>query len=166
MPTEPTQIALAVFELCLFAGGVALVLWLVGTPHARARWLGTNALPPTPVALLDFLLSALLIFLTGFALQAVAQLWLGSAITNASDHQGLALFAYSVANYVGALLAWKVMFPSLRRSWALRSATPWPDPPVTLPWPRALRYGAGCLLIALPMLSLISLGWNFLIEKM
>ncbi len=166
MPTEPAQIALAVFELCLFSGGVGLAVWLLGGPGPRTRWLGTNALPPTPAVLSDFLISAVLIFLTGFALQAVAQLWLGGTIAQAADHQGLALFAYSVANYAGALLAWKVMFPSLRRSWALSSATPWPPPPAALPWPRALRYAATCLLIALPVLSLVSLGWNFVIEQL
>lgn len=166
MPTEPAQIALAVFELCLFAGGVGLVVWLIGTPGPRTRWLRTNALPPTGVALSDFLISAGLILLTGFALLGITQLALGGAIAKSADHQGLALFVYSVANYAGALLAWKVMFPSLRRSWALSSATPWPEPPAALPWPRAVRYGTACLLIALPVLSLISLGWNFLIEKL
>lgn len=166
MPTEPAQIALAVFELCLFFSGVALVVWLLGNPTARGRWFKTNALPPTPVALSDFLLSAVLIFLTGFACQAVAQLWLGGTIADAGDHQGLALFTYSVANYAGALVAWKLMFPSLRRSWALSSATPWPVPPTPLPWPRALRLGAGTLLVALPVLSLVSLGWNLVVESL
>src|SRR4051812_28932176 len=42
MPTEPAQIALALFELCLFAGGVALLGWVLGSPVGRARWLRTN----------------------------------------------------------------------------------------------------------------------------
>jgi membrane protease YdiL (CAAX protease family) len=166
MPIEPAQIALALFELCLFAGGVGLAIWLLGNPGARSRWLATNALPPTPWGLSDFLLSGALILLTGFFFQAIAQLSVGSMIGQATDHQGLALFVYSVANYAGALLAWKAMFPSLRRSWVLKSATPWPEPPAALPWSRALRYGAGCLAIGLPVLSLISLGWNIVIEKL
>lgn len=165
MPTEPAQIALAVFELCLFTGGVGLGIWLATTPAARARWFGTNALPTAPMAASDLALCAALILLTGFAAQAVAQLWLGAAISESPDREGLALVAYNVANYVGALLAWKVMFPSLRRSWALTSASPWPQS-APLPWPRALRYGAATLLVALPILSVVSLSWNFLIEKL
>lgn len=166
MPTEPTQLILAVFELCLFAGGVGLGLWLCGSADARKRWLGTNVLPPGVLPLADFLLCGVLIFLVGFSLQAVAQLWFGATLTAAADHQGRALVVYSLANYVGALLAWKLMFPSLRRSWALASATPWPPPGPIVPWSRALRYAAGTLLVMLPVLSLVSMGWNVLIEKL
>lgn len=166
MPTEPAQIALAVFELCLFAGGVGLTLWLVGTPAARKRWLATNALPTAPVAAVDLLLCGALVFLTGFAFQAVAQLWLNGAIAANPDHQGLGLFAYSVANYAGALLAWKVMFPSLSRSWAPPGVTPPPVSPAPLPWHQALHYGAAALVVALPALSAISIGWNFVIEQL
>lgn len=166
MPTEPIQLFLAVFELCLFTGGVALAIWLLGSAEARKRWLGTNAVTPASVPFGDFLICAVLIFLTGFAFQALAQLSLGGRIAGAADHQGLALVVYSLANYGGALLAWKIMFPSLRKSWALRSATPWPQPGPVVPWPRALRYAAACLLLALPVLSLVSMGWTFVIEKL
>ena len=50
MPTEPAQLALAVFEICLLLSGAGLVIWLVFNPAARARWLSTNALPPNPEA--------------------------------------------------------------------------------------------------------------------
>ena len=135
-------------------------------PAPRARWLGTNALPVTPASLSNFALSAVLIFLTGFAFQAAAQLWLGPIIANAADQQGLALFSYSVANYTGALVAWKVMLPSMRRSWAVDPETPPAAIPPPLPWPKALRYSAGTLAVALPLLSLVSLGWTFLVEQL
>jgi len=176
MPTEPAQIAIVLFEVCLLLSGVGLVLWLAFNTGARTRWLGTNALPVTPASLSNFALSAVLIFLTGFAFQAAAQLWLGPIIANAADQQGLALFFYSVANYTGALVAWKVMFPSLRRSWAVDPETPASAgptagkpplvTPVALPWAHALRYSAGTLAVALPLLSLVSLGWTFLVEQL
>jgi len=166
MPTEPAQIAIVLFEICLLLSGAGLALWLVFNSGARARWLGTNALPVTPASLSNFLLSAVLIFLTGFAFQAAAQLWLGPIIANAADQQGLALFFYSVANYTGALVAWKVMFPSLRRSWAVDPEAPPAAVPPPLPWAKALRYAAGTLVIALPVLSLVSLGWTFLVEQL
>lgn len=158
MPTEPAQIAIVIFEICLLLFGAGLTLWLVFNPGARARWLGTNALPGTPASLSNFVLITVLIFLTGFAFQATAQLWLGPVIANATDQPGLALFVYSVANYAGALVAWKVMFPSLRRSWAVDPETPPATVPPPLPWAKALRYSAGTLAVALPVLSLVSLG--------
>lgn len=165
MPTEPAQIAIVIFEICLLLSGAGLVLWLAFNSGARARWLGTNALPVTPASLSNFVLSAVLIFLTGFAFQAAAQLWLGPIIATATDQQGLALFLYSVANYTGALVAWKWMFPSLRRSWAIDPETPPAAVPPPLPWSKTLRYSAGTLAIALPVLSLVSLGWTFLVEQ-
>jgi membrane protease YdiL (CAAX protease family) len=166
MPTEPAQIAIVLFEICLLLSGTGFVLWLAFNSGARARWLGTNALPVTPTSLSNFVLITVLIFLTGFAFQAVAQLWLGPLIANAADQPGLALFIYSVANYTGALVAWKVMFPSLRRSWVVDPETPPAAVPPPLPWSKALRYAAGTLAVALPVLSLVSLGWTFLVEQL
>lgn len=165
MPTEPAQIAIVIFEICLLLSGTGLALWLVFNPDARVRWLGTNALPDTATSLSNFVLSAVLIFLTGFTFQAAAQLWLGPIIANAADQQGLALFLYSVANYAGALVAWKWMFPSLRRSWVVDPETPSAAVPPPFPWSKALRHGAGTLAVALPILSLVSLGWTFLVEQ-
>jgi len=166
MPTEPAQIAIVLFEICLLLSGAGLVLWLIFNARARARWLATNALPPTPASLSNFALSAVLIFLTGFAFQAAAQLWVGPLIATAADQQGLALFCYSVANYTGALVAWRIMFPSLRRSWAVDPETPPAAVPPPLSWSKALRYAAGTLAVALPVLSLVSLGWTYLVEQL
>ncbi len=165
MPTEPAQLALALFEVCLLLAGAGLVLWVVFNRAARTRWLGTNALPSDPFAPEAFILMGVLIFLTGFACQAVAQLSLGAVIAQARDRQGLTLVAYSVANYAGAFVAWRFMFPSLRRSWLaapMEASAPVP----ALPWSKALRYGAATLLIALPLLSVISLAWKFVVDQL
>lgn len=165
MPTEPAQLALALFEICLLLSGAGMALWLVFNPAARARWLGTNLLQPGLAALPDFILSGALIIVTGLAFQAVAQAWLGPVIVLAVDQPGLALLAYGVANYTGALLAWRLFIPPLRRSWQAGTEPAPPIPPVApLPWDRALRYAAATLLVALPLLSLISLGWTSLLE--
>ena len=166
MPTEPTQLVLALFELCLLLCGAGLLLWLVFNPAARTRWLGTNALPSAPIAVTDFVLTAALVFLTGFTLQAAAQRWLGPVITHSADHQGLALFAFSVANYAGAFVAWRVIFPSLRRTWVFEPEAPRPAATPALPWAKALGYAAGTLLAALPLLILVSLGWTSLLESL
>jgi membrane protease YdiL (CAAX protease family) len=167
MPTAPAQLAIAFFEISLLLVGAGLGVWLCFSPSARQRWLGTNRLPPTPVPLSDFLLCAVLIFLTGFAFQAAAQVWLGPIIAQATDQQGLALFAYSAANYTGALVAWRIMFPSLRRSWLGSTEVPPPiTPPPVLPWLLSFRPAAGTLMVVLPVLSLVSLGWTYLVEQL
>lgn len=169
MPTEPAQLALATFEIFLLLSGAGLVLWLLANPAARTRWLKTNAMPFSPINGPDFALSAALIFLTGFAFQGVAQFALGPLITKSPDQLGLAVFAYSVANYSGALVAWFFLFPSLRRSWLGGNTIAIPPPRAEpVPKPRrtqALRYAAGTLMVALPLLSIISLAWTFVIER-
>ncbi|HRG55609.1 MAG TPA: type II CAAX endopeptidase family protein [Lacunisphaera sp.] len=166
MPTEPAQIAIVLFEICLLLSGAGLALWVGFNSGARARWLGTNALPAAPASLFNFVLATVLIFLTGFAFQATAQLWVGPLIASAADHQGLALFVYSLANYGGALVAWKVMFPSLRRSWMVEAEMPAAPQLRPLPWAQAGRAAVGTLLIALPVLSILSLGWTHVVEQL
>lgn len=167
MPSpEPAQSALALLEICVLLAGAGLLLWLVFNSAARTRWLGTNALPSTPIAPIDFVLAAVLILLTGFAAQAVMQLGLGPVISKSADYQGLALIVYGSANYAGAFLAWRVMFPSLRRTWAFEPAVPRPAPPPPLPWPKVMRYAGGALLAALPLLVVTSIGWTSLLEAL
>jgi membrane protease YdiL (CAAX protease family) len=165
MPTEPAQQILVVFELVLFLSGLGLFFWVMGNGAARARWLGTNALPPAPITTVDFILIAAGVFLFGLAFQAVAQILLGARIAESPDQKGLALIIYSIAIYSGALVAWKFVFPSLQRTWLLEPAAPRVlGKPAPLPWSKVLRSGAGTLMVALPLLSLANLGWAFVIK--
>jgi membrane protease YdiL (CAAX protease family) len=165
MPTETAQQILVVFELALFLSGLGFFAWLMASPAARPRWLATNALPPPPFSTGDFFLIATTVFLFGTTFQGTAQVLLGPRIAESPDHQGLSLVIYSVASYAGALLAWKFLFPSLRRTWlADPSVPPVAARPPALPWSRALRYGAGTLLVVLPLLSLTNLGWSYVID--
>lgn len=166
MALESAQSALAAFEVGLLLSGAGLVLWLVFNPAARTRWLGTNALPAALIAPIDFVLAAALVFLTGFAAQAAAQAWLGPVLAQAADQPGRALFVYSVANYAGALLAWRVMFPPLRRTWAFAPEAPRPAAAPSLPWAQVLHQAAGALLAMLPLLVLLNLGWSAVVDAL
>ncbi len=166
MPTEPAQLALAAFETCLLLGGLVLLLWLVANPAARARWFGTQALPAHRMAPADFVLAAVLIMITGLAFQSAAQLTLAGFIAGQPDQPGLALSVYSMANYLGAFVGWKFFFPSLRRSWVVEPEPAAPPRPAPLPWSTALRLGAATLAVALPVLSVISLLWTFVLEQL
>jgi membrane protease YdiL (CAAX protease family) len=160
MPTDPLQLTLAVLEYALVFGGAGLVLWLLFNRAQRARWLGTHTLPQMSLSLTEFALGAALIFLTGVAFSALAQLLLGQLLSKAPEHDGLKLFVINVANYGGALVGWRVFFPYVLRTWQTG-----PDrPPArstrqTLSWSEATGYGVGTLLVALPIIILLSLVW-------
>lgn len=160
MPTDPLQLTLAVLEYTLVFGGTGLTLWLLTNARQRQRWLGPHTLPPIALSPPEFALGAALIFLTGFVCNALAQLLLAPHIMKGPDYQGLQLFVINVANYAGAMVGWRVLLPAALRAWQTG-----PDlPPVrrtrpTLAWSEATGYGLGTLLVALPVVILVSLGW-------
>lgn len=165
MPSDPLQLTLAVLEYALIFAGAGLLLWLLVNGQQRARWLRAHPLPQFSHSLPEFALGASLIFLTGFAGSALVQLVLGHSLAKAPDHQGLQLFVINVANYGGALLGWRVVFPYVLRTWQtgtdLRPARPARQ---TLSWSEATGYAIGTLLVALPVIILVSLGWTALLR--
>ncbi len=165
MPTDPLQLTLAALEYTLVFGGTGLLLWLLGNRPQRARWLGTHSLPQIHLSLSEFALGAVLIFLTGFATSALAQVLLGKFLATAPDHQGLQLLILNLANYGGALLGWRVAFPSVFRTWQIGPDLPKPKTTrQTLSWSEATGYAVVTVLVALPILILVSLGWTALLR--
>ncbi len=165
MPTEPAQLFLAVLELTLLFTGVGLLLWLLFNQRQRQRWLGTHSLPQLAVAPAEFVLGVAVIFLTGFGCNAVVQILAGKKLAAMADHEGLQLIVFNVANYAGALVGWRLLLPYLLRSWQVG-----PNLPTgratrqTIPWAEATGYAFATLLVALPVLTLISLGWTQLLR--
>jgi membrane protease YdiL (CAAX protease family) len=168
MPVEPYQYALAAVELTLLFAGAGLLLWVLSSRQRRQHWLGTHALPHWPVTLPEFLFAALLVFAGGFLLQAAAHQALGGLISASGDRAGLEIFVYGASFHAG-ILAGIALFPRLRRRlYADYGAPPPPPPP---PGRRvtggdALRLGAGTVLVVLPVLTLISLGWTALLRAL
>ncbi len=165
MPTEPAQLSLIVLEMTLLFGGAGLLLWLLADSRQRQRWLGTHALPHWAVSLPEFLMAALLVFAGGFLLQSAVHAFVGPKIAGATDQTGMELFFYG-AGFHGGILGGCALFPLLRRRiYAEYGGTPPPlRPAPPLPWLRLLRYAAGTVLIALPVLTLLSLGWTSLLR--
>jgi len=165
MPSNPLQLTLAVLEYTFVFGGAGLTLSLMLNTRLRQRWLGPRALPPLALAPSEFILGAGLIFLTGFGCSALSQLLFGRFLTKAPDHTGLELIVYGAANYGGALVGWRLLFPAVVRLWQFGSSLPPPRPPrPTLSWSEATGYAIGTLLVALPVIILISLGWMELLR--
>ncbi len=165
MPTDPLQLTLAILEYTLIFGGAGLLLWLLFNRAQRSRWLRTYPLPALSLSLAEFALGAVLIFLTGFAFNALAQLLLGHFLAKTQDHEGLQLFVYNVANYSGALIAWRLLLPSVLRLWQVGPDLPPARPNrQALPWSEATGYAVGTLLVALPIIIILSLGWTELLR--
>ena len=168
MPTEPIQQILAAFEITLLLIGV----WLVGrfalNAPFRARWWSTNQLPPWSVALAEFALYLFVLFSGSFIMQGTLGVLLGKIIAKAPDRLGLEMIVYTGAGLDGgAILGW-LLFPFLRRAWlADYGATPDPEPPVKprLPWTKVLLYAGAVVAVALPVLSVVSLGWTFALKQ-
>lgn len=165
MPSDPLQLTLAVLEYTLIFAGAGLLLWLLFNRAQRSRWLRPHTLPQITLSVSEFALGAVLIFLTGFVFNALAQLLLGHILVHTQDHQGMQLLIYNVANYGGAYLGWRLLLPAALRAWQVRPELPPPRPPrQTLSWSEATGYAVGTLLVALPILILISLAWTELLR--
>ncbi|AOS45649.1 CAAX amino terminal protease self- immunity [Lacunisphaera limnophila] len=165
MPDSPAQIALLVVELALLFSGAGLLLWLLGEPRRRQRWLSHQPLPHWPVTVPEFLFAGLLVFAGGFLGQTLVQTLAGARIAGATDRTGLELFVYGAAFHLG-ILGGCALFPVLRRRlYSDYGSQPAPfRPGPTLPWTDITRYAAGTVLVALPVLTVLSLGWTGLLR--
>lgn len=166
MPSDPVQLALALFEIALLLGGAGLGLWLVTNRLQRQRWLETHALTYWSVSLPEFLFFALLVFTIGFLGQTLVHSFVGAMIAQSPDKAGLEVFAYGAGLHGGVLLGC-LLFPVLRRRlYSEYGTTPSnsPRPTFRLTWATGIRYAAGTLLVALPVLTLLSFGWTELLR--
>jgi len=166
MPTEPLQIVLTLFEVLLLLTGAGLAIWLTGNRQQRNRWLHTSALPYWSVNLPEFLFFAFLVITMGFLGQSLVHSLLGSAISHSPNRSGLEIFAYGTGLHGGVLLGCLISPALRRRLYSEYGAQP-TTVPRSMPGPtlaQVLRYAAGTLLVALPMLSLLSFGWTELLR--
>ncbi len=169
MPTNFVQQFLTSLEISLLLVGVGLGCLLAFNAKFRARWWSANHLPAWPVAPAEFAMYLLLFLGGGCLLTATFQLTVGKIIAKAADRSGLEVLVYGIGLDGGALLGW-LLFPVLRRSWhSDYGVTPPAAPPAalpTLPWSKALLYGAGTLAMAMPLVYGLSLGWGLVLTKL
>lgn len=165
MPVAPAQLVLAAFELTLLFGGGGLLISILFNERKRHRWLGTYTMPYWAISPSDFLVFAVVVFLSGLVTQGVVAQVFGKAIAASANKTGLEIFAYGAALH-GGFLAAVLLFPSVRRRFQINLG---PEPPAlrraaNVPWSSVLRYSAGTLIVALPIIALLSLGWTALLR--
>jgi membrane protease YdiL (CAAX protease family) len=167
MPLSPVQIAVAVFELALVFAGGGLLLTILLSVRQRQRWLATHALPYWPLSVSEFVILAGLVMSGMFLSQTVIQLLFKARIAVSPDKAGLEIFVYGAAAHGGVLLAC-LAFPHVLKQFQPNLGTE--PPPLrqapALPWTQVLRYAGGTLLVVLPVVALLSLGWNLVLQAL
>jgi membrane protease YdiL (CAAX protease family) len=157
----PYQITLLALELVMLLVGGWLLARLLGTDERRLSTLSTNRLSYWSVNGAEFGLAIILIFLLGAVGQsAVAKLSAG-ALKGAHDRAGLEVVVNGLGFHGCALLGWPIFALLRRRLYRDYQAEP-PSAarPPYLPPVRLFQAGIGTLLIALPIVTLVSLGWT------
>lgn len=167
MPSEPAQLFLVVLELTLAFAGAGLLLTIAFSARRRQRWLHTHVLPHWNLTLPEFLFFILVVGCCGFLLQNLVHLGFGKAIDASPNKSGLEVFAYGTGMHGGFLLGY-LLFPFARRKlYSDYGMGPAPTrPPPRMDALDVARYGAGTLLVALPIIGLVSVGWTALLRAL
>ncbi len=167
MPNNFVQQFLTSFEISLFLVGIGLVCLLAFNVRFRTRWWSANHLPAWPLAPAEFALYLLLFFGGSALLTSTLQFTVGKFMAKAADRSGLEVIVYGIGLDGGALLGW-MLFPFLRRAWySDYGVAPAETPaPPALPWSKALLYGAGTVVMAMPLIYALTYGWEFILTQL
>lgn len=158
---DPAQTILAVVEISLLLLGSFLLLRALRSPERRQSWFGTNRIPHWPLTGHEVTLLLVLIFLCGFAGQSFAVWLFHNVLKGSDDRSGLEVVIYGAAFHGCALLGW-LLFRMLRRwlytDYGTLPAAEGPSP--RLPLGVLFGTAAIALMVALPVLTVVSKGWE------
>ncbi len=169
MPTEPVELIISSFELSLLLAGAYLLFRLLADPAKRTRWLGPRPLPFWPVTIPEFAIFVFLILGSGVFFQIALQLLLEGPVARAPDSQALQVCLNGLALDGGGLVGW-LLFRYMQKTWQVDAglqpapASASSTPP--LPWGKVWLYAGGTLLMTMPVLILVNLGWLSLLKKL
>ncbi|MEO6002111.1 MAG: type II CAAX endopeptidase family protein [Opitutus sp.] len=149
MPATPVNIAVTVFEVVLLLLGVILLARLVLSRSARAAARGNQALAPWSVSVSDFLLFAFLMVAGGLFSAFLS----GLILARFSLPPDTKTILNSAVFQLGLLIGPAVLPLNLSHR------------PLVPPFlSNVFRSGAATFLIALPIVSLVNLAWQALLD--
>lgn len=161
----PHQFALLVFELTMVVCGAWLIARALGAPDFRARMLERNRVPYWNITGPEVILLVLAILLIGTVGQAVAHHFFSERIGHSAQRAGLELIVYGIGFHGLALLAWPLFRLARGRLFTdYGVSAPTPTPHRREPIAKVFVHALSTLAIALPLLMLVSFGWNALLR--
>lgn len=165
MELAPYQISLLALELVMLLVGGWLLARLLGTDERRLSTLSTNRLSYWSVNGAEFGLAVILVFLLGAVGQSAAAKLSTGALKGSPDRAGLEVVVNGLGFHGFALLGWPIFALFRRRLYRDYQA----EPPSAvrsprLPFGKLVQAGLGTLLIALPIVTLVSLAWTALLR--
>jgi len=163
------QYSLLALELFALAFGCVWLCRFLNLPGCKAMGPASGRLAYWPVEGFEVALLVVLVLLMGAVSQGILSHFLGESVKASANRKGLELAVYGFGFHGGGLLAWPVFYLLRRRLFAAYNTTP----PVSaspastrLSWPQALAGGALTVLTALPLVAVVSLSWNALLNRL
>ncbi len=167
MSLAPHQILTIAIELLLLLVGAWMLARVLSLPESRAVVFGRYRISHWSISGHEAVLLALAIVLCGMIGQGLAIRVFGDMVANATDRAGLEVILHGMGFHATALLGWPLFYFFRRRMQQDYGTEP---PRFTREHrlePRALlKRSFTTLLLALPALTLASLGWTALLRAL
>jgi len=161
----PHQFALVVLELTMVVSGAWLIARVLGAPDFRTRMLERNRVPHWDITGPEVVLLVLAILLIGTVGQAAAHHFFSERIGRSAQRAGLEIAIYGIGFHGLALLAWPLLRVARGRLFTDYGASAPTTPAVSRePLAKVFVHALSTLVIALPLLALVSFGWNALLR--
>ncbi|MDP1580798.1 MAG: CPBP family intramembrane metalloprotease [Candidatus Didemnitutus sp.] len=165
MSLTPLQILAASIELFLLVVGAWMLARALSFPQARQAIFGRNRISPWSLSGHEVVLLILAICMCGLIGQGLAVNLFRAGIAESADHRGLEVVLFGFGFHAVALLGWPLFFLLRRMLHQNYGAGPPPMVPARKLSPTSLvKHSVITLLLVLPTLTLISLGWTALLR--
>lgn len=165
MPYEPHQIAIATTQLLLLLVGTWLIARSLAIPELRTALFTQNRLPVWHLSPFEGALLALGIFVCGTIGQGAAVQIYHHAFAESADRAGIQVVLFGLGFHGIALLGWPLFDAGRRYAYSdYGSAAPRPPKPRRMGWRALLWTSVTTLIVALPVITLVSLAWTALLK--
>lgn len=157
------QYTLLALEIFAVATGCLFLARFLKIPGFKPFAPSSGRLAYWPVEGFEIALLVVLFFLLIIVSAGTLSYFLGESVKNAPDRKGLELILNGLATHGGGLLAWPLFYLFRRQLFAAYRSehlSPSQSAPPRGPLSKALLYGFVTLLMALPVVILVSEGWT------
>lgn len=165
MSFAPHQIILATFELLLLLVGAWVLARSIAIPELRSAVFGQNRIPAWHLGGAEAAILGLLTILCGMVGQGLAMKFLRPLVAEHAERAALEVVLFGLGTHGVALLGWplfRLVRGSLHSSYG---AIPTAAPRRQTSWRPVLWRAVTALVIAMPVLGLVSMGWELVLKQ-